>query len=127
MSKIIFILPENTNISVKKIINIFIEKSKLYYCYARMSENMIVRDSKQEIAPKENVELRSLPTRKYLDETVIPLLLEGLSILTKVSQYLSNTFIDNGLMLNCDVIILSGAATYFGESGRVVGSFSSKK
>jgi hypothetical protein len=92
-----------------------------------MSENMIVRDSKQEIAPKENVELRSLPTRKYLDETVIPLLLEGLSILTKVSQYLSNTFIDNGLMLNCDVIILSGAATYFGESGRVVGSFSSKK
>lgn len=70
--------------------------SKVYYCYARMSENMIVRDSKQEIAPKENVELRSLPTRKYLDETVIPLLLEGLSILTKVSQYLSNIFIDNG-------------------------------
>ena len=30
------------------------------------------------------VELQSLPTRRYLDETVIPLLLEGLSILSKV-------------------------------------------
>merc|ERR1711915_109670 len=29
------------------------------------------------------VELQSLPTRKYLDETVIPLLLEGLAILSK--------------------------------------------
>ena len=109
MSKIIFILPENTNFSVKKIINIFIEKSKLYSCYARMSENMSVRESKQEIAPKENVELRSLPTRKYLDETVIPLLLEGLSILTKVSYLLVRItlsvkymIIDNGYMLNND-------------------------
>ncbi|CAG5094166.1 Oidioi.mRNA.OKI2018_I69.XSR.g13306.t1.cds [Oikopleura dioica] len=47
-----------------------------------MSENMSV-DSKQEIGAKDPVELRSLPTRKYLDETVVPLLLEGLSILTK--------------------------------------------
>ena len=30
------------------------------------------------------VELQSLPTRKYLDETVNPLLLEGLAILSKV-------------------------------------------
>jgi hypothetical protein len=32
------------------------------------------------------VELQSLPTRRYLDETVIPLLLEGLSILSKVKS-----------------------------------------
>lgn len=32
------------------------------------------------------VELQSLPTRKYLDETVIPLLLEGLAILSKVDN-----------------------------------------
>ena len=30
------------------------------------------------------VELQSLSTRQYLDETVIPLLLEGLTILSKV-------------------------------------------
>ena len=32
------------------------------------------------------VELQSLPTRKYLDETVNPLLLEGLAILSKVCK-----------------------------------------
>jgi len=33
------------------------------------------------------VELQSLSTRQYLDETVIPLLLEGLTILSKVTNF----------------------------------------
>ena len=94
MSKIIFILPEFPKFNEKKLI--FCKKTKIINFYlnkmflfliknrgARMSENMSV-DSKQEIGAKDPVELRSLPTRKYLDETVVPLLLEGLSILTKV-------------------------------------------
>ena len=40
--------------------------------------------SKQSPGP---VELQSLSNRQYLDETVVPLLLEGLAILAKVSFF----------------------------------------
>ena len=40
--------------------------------------------SKQSPGP---VELQSLSNRQYLDETVVPLLLEGLAILAKVRYY----------------------------------------
>nr|XP_033783941.1 protein dpy-30 homolog [Geotrypetes seraphini]XP_033783952.1 protein dpy-30 homolog [Geotrypetes seraphini]XP_033783961.1 protein dpy-30 homolog [Geotrypetes seraphini] len=32
---------------------------------------------------KQKVELQSLPTRAYLDQTVVPILLQGLSVLAK--------------------------------------------
>ncbi|XP_053556873.1 protein dpy-30 homolog [Bombina bombina] len=32
---------------------------------------------------KQKVDLQALPTRAYLDQTVVPILLQGLSVLTK--------------------------------------------
>lgn len=43
-------------------------------------------DKEKEAAEKTNkpkVELQSLPTRAYLDQTVVPILLQGLSTLSK--------------------------------------------
>ena len=37
--------------------------------------------------PTRHIELKDLPTRKYLDETVVPILTEGLAILGKVTGY----------------------------------------
>ena len=34
-------------------------------------------------AKKQKVELASLPTRAYLDQTVVPILLQGMSVLAK--------------------------------------------
>uniref|UniRef100_UPI00358F8914 protein dpy-30 homolog n=1 Tax=Myxine glutinosa TaxID=7769 RepID=UPI00358F8914 len=33
--------------------------------------------------PKQKVDLQALPTRAYLDQTVVPILLQGLSVLAK--------------------------------------------
>ena len=39
----------------------------------------------QQILGGHRIELKDLPTRKYLDETVVPILTEGLAILGKVN------------------------------------------
>ncbi|KAB0366845.1 hypothetical protein FD754_011001, partial [Muntiacus muntjak] len=44
-----------------------------------------------EKSSKQKVDLQSLPTRAYLDQTVVPILLQGLAVLAKesyISQYL---------------------------------------
>lgn len=38
---------------------------------------------------KQKVDLQSLPTRAYLDQTVVPILLQGLSVLAK-ERYVEN-------------------------------------
>ncbi|KAG8444364.1 hypothetical protein GDO86_009525 [Hymenochirus boettgeri] len=39
--------------------------------------------SNSEKTPKQKVDLQGLPTRAYLDQTVVPILLQGLSVLAK--------------------------------------------
>ncbi|XP_070961709.1 protein dpy-30 homolog isoform X2 [Oncorhynchus clarkii lewisi] len=39
--------------------------------------------SNTEKSSKQKVDLQSLPTRAYLDQTVVPVLLQGLSVLAK--------------------------------------------
>ncbi|XP_069463022.1 protein dpy-30 homolog isoform X3 [Ambystoma mexicanum] len=39
--------------------------------------------SNAEKVSKQKVDLQSLPTRAYLDQTVVPILLQGLSVLSK--------------------------------------------
>ncbi|XP_023656469.1 protein dpy-30 homolog isoform X2 [Paramormyrops kingsleyae] len=46
----------------------------------RIAEN---EKSNAEKASKQKVDLQSLPTRAYLDQTVVPILLQGLSVLAK--------------------------------------------
>ncbi|XP_067876450.1 protein dpy-30 homolog [Heterodontus francisci] len=52
-----------------------------------LSENVqrIVENEKlnAEKTSKQKVDLQSLPTRAYLDQTVVPILLQGLSVLAK--------------------------------------------
>ncbi|XP_019745215.1 protein dpy-30 homolog isoform X2 [Hippocampus comes] len=40
-------------------------------------------DSIQEKTCKQKVDLQALPTRAYLDQTVVPILLQGLAVLAK--------------------------------------------
>ncbi|KAG7492892.1 hypothetical protein GJAV_G00264170 [Gymnothorax javanicus] len=46
----------------------------------RIAEN---EKSNAEKVSKQKVDLQSLPTRAYLDQTVVPILLQGLSVLAK--------------------------------------------
>ncbi|XP_048842975.1 protein dpy-30 homolog isoform X1 [Brienomyrus brachyistius] len=46
----------------------------------RIAEN---EKSNAEKSSKQKVDLQSLPTRAYLDQTVVPILLQGLSVLAK--------------------------------------------
>uniref|UniRef100_A0A6Q2X780 Protein dpy-30 homolog n=1 Tax=Esox lucius TaxID=8010 RepID=A0A6Q2X780_ESOLU len=46
----------------------------------RIAEN---EKSNTEKVSKQKVDLQSLPTRAYLDQTVVPILLQGLSVLAK--------------------------------------------
>ena len=44
----------------------------------------IVSDEKESItAPRAKPEIQSLPTRQYLDQSVVPILLQGLTALSK--------------------------------------------
>ncbi|MBN3309191.1 DPY30 protein, partial [Amia calva] len=52
-----------------------------------LTENVqrIVENEKSSVdkVSKQKVDLQSLPTRAYLDQTVVPILLQGLSVLAK--------------------------------------------
>uniref|UniRef100_A0A674ESQ4 Dpy-30 histone methyltransferase complex regulatory subunit n=1 Tax=Salmo trutta TaxID=8032 RepID=A0A674ESQ4_SALTR len=58
-----------------------------------LTENIqrIVENEKAntEKVSKQKVDLQSLPTRAYLDQTVVPILLQGLSVLAK-ERYVEN-------------------------------------
>ncbi|KAI0228523.1 Dpy-30-like protein [Lamellibrachia satsuma] len=41
------------------------------------------RDSAESPSKRPKVDLQSLPTRAYLDQTVVPILLQGMSVLAK--------------------------------------------
>ncbi|KAM9819211.1 protein dpy-30 homolog [Syngnathus acus] len=43
----------------------------------------IQRTLEQEKTSKQKVDLQALPTRAYLDQTVVPILLQGLAVLAK--------------------------------------------
>ena len=48
------------------------------------SKKMVEKEKEAAEKPtKPKVELQSLPTRAYLDQTVVPILLQGLSTLSK--------------------------------------------
>lgn len=48
------------------------------------SQKMVEKEKEAAEKPtKPKVELQSLPTRAYLDQTVVPILLQGLSTLSK--------------------------------------------
>uniref|UniRef100_A0A8C9QPW2 Dpy-30 histone methyltransferase complex regulatory subunit n=1 Tax=Scleropages formosus TaxID=113540 RepID=A0A8C9QPW2_SCLFO len=53
----------------------------------RIAEN---EKSNAEKVLKQKVDLQSLPTRAYLDQTVVPILLQGLSVLAKESGIVSS-------------------------------------
>lgn len=54
-----------------------------------------------EIAPKKSkVDLQSLPTRQYLDQTVVPILLDGLAKLVKERPTDPISFLANYMMKN---------------------------
>ncbi|ERE68551.1 putative protein dpy-30 isoform 1 [Cricetulus griseus] len=48
--------------------------------YPRIVENEKINAEK---SSKQKVDLQSLPTRAYLDQTVVPILLQGLAVLAK--------------------------------------------
>uniref|UniRef100_A0A8C9QU58 Protein dpy-30 homolog n=1 Tax=Scleropages formosus TaxID=113540 RepID=A0A8C9QU58_SCLFO len=52
----------------------------LLLCPQRVSE---VEKPIMEKLPKQKVDLQSLPTRAYLDQTVVPVLLQSLAVLAK--------------------------------------------
>ena len=63
---------------------------------AEQLSNEVSKERQMAKAAPGPVELQSLPTRKYLDETVMPLLLEGLAILSKVwARNLESNFLEN--------------------------------
>ena len=65
---------------------------------AEQLSNEVSKERQMAKAALGPVELQSLPTRKYLDETVMPLLLEGLAILSKVwARNLENNFLENSI------------------------------
>ena len=65
---------------------------------AEQLSNEVSKERQMAKAAPGPVELQSLPTRKYLDETVMPLLLEGLAILSKVwARNLENNFLENSI------------------------------
>lgn len=41
------------------------------------------KETNESPAKRSKVELQSLPTRAYLDQTVVPILLQGMSVLAK--------------------------------------------
>ncbi|XP_041725532.1 protein dpy-30 homolog isoform X1 [Coregonus clupeaformis] len=49
---------------------------------------------------KQKVDLQSLPTRAYLDQTVVPLLLQGLSVLAKERPHNPIEFLAAHLLQN---------------------------
>ncbi|XP_074065771.1 protein dpy-30 homolog isoform X1 [Macrotis lagotis] len=78
-----------------------------------LTENVerIVENEKinAEKSSKQKVDLQSLPTRAYLDQTVVPILLQGLAVLAKERppnpiEFLASCFIANqkvALFLSC--------------------------
>lgn len=71
--------------------------TKVLFCYIhevsalhfkRIAEN---EKANTEKTSKQKVDLQSLPTRAYLDQTVVPILLQGLAVLAK--ERYSATFV----------------------------------
>lgn len=52
----------------------------LFFLFQRIVENEKLNAEK---TSKQKVDLQSLPTRAYLDQTVVPILLQGLAVLAK--------------------------------------------
>ncbi|XP_018336259.1 protein dpy-30 homolog [Agrilus planipennis] len=52
--------------------------------FCQLIKTLLQMENKEEFQPKKSrVDLASLPTRQYLDQTVVPILLQGLSYLSK--------------------------------------------
>jgi len=51
-----------------------------FFLHQRIVENEKINAEK---TSKQKVDLQSLPTRAYLDQTVVPILLQGLAVLAK--------------------------------------------
>lgn len=64
-------------VHVAAIINIH---SLFFFLLQRIVENEKLNAEK---TSKQKVDLQSLPTRAYLDQTVVPILLQGLAVLAK--------------------------------------------
>ena len=60
-------------------------KGRLPACFADSPPQRTVENEKAsaEKISKQKVDLQALPTRAYLDQTVVPILLQGLSVLAK--------------------------------------------
>jgi len=54
----------------------------LYYIYVQKIV-AAERDGSEPAGKRPKVDLQSLPTRAYLDQTVVPILLQGMSALAK--------------------------------------------
>ena len=65
------------------------------------------KDAAENPPKRQKVELQSLPTRAYLDQTVVPILLQGLSVLAKERYH---TF---SLLVNC--VFLRGCSRVIGD------------
>lgn len=63
-------------VHVAAIINVH----SLFFLLQRIVENEKLNAEK---TSKQKVDLQSLPTRAYLDQTVVPILLQGLAVLAK--------------------------------------------
>lgn len=68
-----FLFSTRNNLSICNIMHIF-------WIHQRIVENEKINAEK---SSKQKVDLQSLPTRAYLDQTVVPILLQGLAVLAK--------------------------------------------
>lgn len=57
----------------------YYQRSCPFFIFQRIVENEKLNAEKT----KQKVDLQSLPTRAYLDQTVVPILLQGLAVLAK--------------------------------------------
>ncbi|XP_068928245.1 protein dpy-30 homolog isoform X1 [Petaurus breviceps papuanus] len=80
-----------------------------------LTENVerIVENEKinAEKSSKQKVDLQSLPTRAYLDQTVVPILLQGLAVLAKERYHCSLSLLTlipchNQIMVNFTICLL---------------------
>uniref|UniRef100_A0A3Q1EPF3 Dpy-30 histone methyltransferase complex regulatory subunit n=1 Tax=Acanthochromis polyacanthus TaxID=80966 RepID=A0A3Q1EPF3_9TELE len=60
-----------------------VSNTHTHHCIKRTVEN---EKASAEKMLKQKVDLQALPTRAYLDQTVVPILLQGLSVLAKESR-----------------------------------------
>lgn len=65
-----------------------------------MSGRIVENEVNTEESSKRNVDLQSLPTHAYLDQTIVPILLRGLTVLAKDRPQNPTEFLASYLLKN---------------------------